>query len=39
MRTPDGWLLAGWIPRTPEIELPPGPNTYPKGFVARLYRW
>jgi molybdopterin molybdotransferase len=21
------------------IELPPGPNTYPKGFVTRLYRW
>jgi molybdopterin molybdotransferase len=21
------------------VELPPGPNTYPKGFVARLYRW
>jgi molybdopterin molybdotransferase len=21
------------------IELPPGPNLYPKGFVARLYRW
>jgi molybdopterin molybdotransferase len=21
------------------IELPPGPNTYAKGFVARLYRW
>jgi molybdopterin molybdotransferase len=21
------------------IELPPGPNTYPKGFVADLYRW
>ncbi|MEA3106965.1 MAG: molybdopterin molybdotransferase [Gammaproteobacteria bacterium] len=21
------------------IELPPGPNTYPKGFVASLYRW
>ncbi len=21
------------------VELPPGPNTYPKGFVAGLYRW
>ena len=21
------------------VELPPGPNTYPKGFVASLYRW
>jgi len=21
------------------IELPPGPNTYPKEFVANLYRW
>jgi len=21
------------------VELPPGPNSYPKGFVARLYRW
>lgn len=21
------------------VELPPGPNTYPKGFVSRLYRW
>jgi molybdopterin molybdotransferase len=21
------------------VELPPGPNTYAKGFVARLYRW
>jgi molybdopterin biosynthesis enzyme len=21
------------------VELPPGPNTYPKGFVTRLYRW
>ena len=21
------------------VELPPGPNTYPKGFVATLYRW
>ena len=21
------------------IELPPGPNTYAKGFVTRLYRW
>jgi molybdopterin molybdotransferase len=21
------------------VELPPGPNTYPKGFVARYYRW
>ena len=21
------------------IELPPGPNAYAKGFVARLYRW
>jgi molybdopterin molybdotransferase len=21
------------------IELPPGPNTYAKGFVANLYRW
>ncbi len=20
-------------------ELPPGPNTYPRGFVTRLYRW
>ena len=20
-------------------ELPPGPNTYPKGFVTRIYRW
>ncbi|HEX9374412.1 MAG TPA: hypothetical protein VF897_25575, partial [Roseiflexaceae bacterium] len=26
MRTPGGWLLAGWIPRTPEIELAPGPS-------------
>lgn len=21
------------------VELPPGPNTHPKGFVTRLYRW
>jgi molybdopterin molybdotransferase len=21
------------------VELPPGPNTYPKGFVAAVYRW
>ena len=21
------------------VELPPGPNTYPRGFVTRLYRW
>jgi molybdopterin molybdotransferase len=21
------------------VELPPGPNTYPKGFVTRLYLW
>lgn len=21
------------------VELPPGPNTYKKGFVARLFRW
>jgi molybdopterin molybdotransferase len=21
------------------VELPPGPNTFPKGFVTRLYRW
>jgi molybdopterin molybdotransferase len=21
------------------FELPPGPNSYPKGFVANLYRW
>ncbi len=21
------------------VELPPGPNIYPKGFVTRLYRW
>jgi len=21
------------------VELPPGPSTYPKGFVTRLYRW
>ena len=21
------------------IELPPGPNTYAKGFITRLYRW
>ncbi len=21
------------------VELPPGPNTYPKGFVTRVYRW
>jgi molybdopterin molybdotransferase len=21
------------------VELPPGPNTYSKGFVSRLYRW
>lgn len=21
------------------VELPPGPNVYPKGFVTRLYRW
>jgi molybdopterin molybdotransferase len=21
------------------VELPPGPDTYPKGFVARYYRW
>jgi len=21
------------------IELPPGPNVFPKGFVARFYRW
>lgn len=21
------------------VELPPGPNTYPKGFIARLHRW
>jgi molybdopterin molybdotransferase len=21
------------------VELPPGPNTYPKGFVSTVYRW
>ena len=21
------------------VELPPGPDTYPKGFVTRLHRW
>jgi molybdopterin molybdotransferase len=21
------------------VELPPGPNTYPKGFVTTIYRW
>ena len=21
------------------VELPPGPNTYPKGHVSRFYRW
>jgi len=21
------------------VELPPGPNNYPKGFVTKLYRW
>ena len=21
------------------VELPPGPNTYPKGFVTRIFRW
>ena len=21
------------------VELPPGPNTYARGFVTRLYRW
>jgi molybdopterin molybdotransferase len=21
------------------VELPPGPNTYPKGFVTRIHRW
>jgi molybdopterin molybdotransferase len=21
------------------VELPPGPNTWPRGFVTRLYRW
>jgi molybdopterin molybdotransferase len=21
------------------VELPPGPNTYPKGFVTTMYRW
>jgi molybdopterin molybdotransferase len=21
------------------VELPPGPNTFPKGFVARFFRW
>jgi molybdopterin molybdotransferase len=21
------------------VELPPGPNEYPKGFVTRVYRW
>ena len=21
------------------VELPPGPNKYPKGFVTRLHRW
>jgi molybdopterin molybdotransferase len=21
------------------VELPPGPNTYPRGFVTKLYRW
>jgi molybdopterin molybdotransferase len=21
------------------VELPPGPNSYPKGFVTRLHRW
>jgi molybdopterin molybdotransferase len=21
------------------VELPPGPNVYPKGFVSRIYRW
>ena len=26
------------LPTVP-VELPPGPNTFPKGFVARFYRW
>jgi molybdopterin biosynthesis enzyme len=21
------------------VELPPGPNTYPRGFVTSVYRW
>ena len=21
------------------VELPPGPNTFPKGFVAPFFRW
>jgi molybdopterin molybdotransferase len=21
------------------VELPPGPNTYPRGFVSNVYRW
>ena len=21
------------------VELPPGPNTYAKGFITRLHRW
>jgi molybdopterin molybdotransferase len=21
------------------VELPPGPNTFPKGFVARYFSW
>jgi molybdopterin biosynthesis enzyme len=21
------------------VELPPGPNTYPKGFVTSVFRW
>jgi molybdopterin molybdotransferase len=32
----DFTALAG---TTGFVELPPGPNTYPKGFVTRLYRW
>ena len=32
--------LRGYLDRTDGfVELPPGPNTFPKGFVARFYRW
>lgn len=34
--TADGSALAG---TDGFVELPPGPNTYAKGFVTRLYRW
>ena len=35
-KTPDFLSLAG---TDGFVELPPGPNTYAKGFVTNMFRW